>query len=134
MFRTAARYWSPTDNLRDRVWRRLSCRELPPRPRPPITSGSGRAIVHRGTNSAKSLPAKNRSARSPRRPTGKCFARARPRAGTAHLFDRAARLGIDRSIHPIVPRLVAHLTRGLMPIEVRGEVEWLVNPRRTAGW
>jgi hypothetical protein len=36
-------------------------------------------------------------------------------------------MGIDRAIHPIVPRLFAHLTRGLMPVEVLGEVEWLVN-------
>lgn len=42
-------------------------------------------------------------------------------------------LGIDRSIHPIVPRLFAHLTRGLMPIEVDGDVEWLVN-KSASGW
>jgi hypothetical protein len=42
-------------------------------------------------------------------------------------------LGVDRSIHPVFPRLLAHLTRGLMPVEVEGEVEWLVN-RTSDGW
>jgi hypothetical protein len=42
-------------------------------------------------------------------------------------------LGIDRQALPVVPRLFAHLTRGLMPVEVRGEVEWLVN-RTPSGW
>jgi hypothetical protein len=36
-------------------------------------------------------------------------------------------LGIDRALHPAVARLIAHLTRGLMPIEVDGDVNWLVN-------
>ncbi len=42
-------------------------------------------------------------------------------------------LGIDQEPVPILPRLFAHLTRGLMPVEVRGEVEWMVNRTRT-GW
>lgn len=42
-------------------------------------------------------------------------------------------LGIDRQALPVVARLLAHLSRGLMPIEVRGDVEWLVN-RTTTGW
>ncbi len=42
-------------------------------------------------------------------------------------------LGIDRSAVPVVARLVAHLTRGLMPVEVDGDVEWMVN-RTTRGW
>ena len=42
-------------------------------------------------------------------------------------------LGIDKNVHPVVPRLIAHLTRGLMPIEVAGNVEWLIN-RTTDGW
>jgi hypothetical protein len=42
-------------------------------------------------------------------------------------------LGIDRCAVPIVPRLFAHLTRGLMPIEVDGDVEWLVS-RSDKGW
>jgi hypothetical protein len=36
-------------------------------------------------------------------------------------------LGIDRQSHPVVTRLIAHLSRGLMPLEVAGDVEWLVN-------
>src|SRR4029079_3698736 len=33
----------------------------------------------------------------------------------------------------IVPQLFMHLSRGLMPVEVRGDVEWLVN-KTNAGW
>jgi hypothetical protein len=36
-------------------------------------------------------------------------------------------MAITKSAVPVLPRLFAHLTRGLMPIEVQGEVEWLVN-------
>lgn len=42
-------------------------------------------------------------------------------------------LGIDRATTPITARLVAHLTRGLLPVEVRGDVEWSVN-RIEGGW
>ena len=42
-------------------------------------------------------------------------------------------LGIDRRATPLIARLFAHLTRGLMPVEVEGEVEWLVN-RATNSW
>lgn len=42
-------------------------------------------------------------------------------------------LGIDRRATPMVARLFAHLTRGLMPVEVEGEVEWMVN-RGAKGW
>src|SRR6185295_2818496 len=42
-------------------------------------------------------------------------------------------LGIDRAAVPVVARLFAHLTRGLMPVEVDGDVEWLVN-RTAGGW
>ena len=42
-------------------------------------------------------------------------------------------LGIDKEIHPIVPRLYAHLSRDLMPVEVEGNVEWLLN-RQKDGW
>jgi hypothetical protein len=42
-------------------------------------------------------------------------------------------LGIDRRAVPVVPLLFAHLTRGLMPVEVEGDVEWLVN-RTATGW
>lgn len=42
-------------------------------------------------------------------------------------------LTIGKQAHPAVARLIAHLTRGVMPVEVRGEVEWLVNRTKT-GW
>jgi hypothetical protein len=42
-------------------------------------------------------------------------------------------LGIDRSAVPALAQLLAHLTRGLMPVEVKGDVEWLVN-RSDTGW
>jgi hypothetical protein len=42
-------------------------------------------------------------------------------------------LGIDRAAVPVVARLFAHLTRGLMPVEVDGDVEWMVN-RTAGGW
>jgi hypothetical protein len=42
-------------------------------------------------------------------------------------------MGIDRRAVPVLARLFAHLTRGLMPVEVQGGVEWLVN-RTETGW
>lgn len=42
-------------------------------------------------------------------------------------------LGIDRQATPLVARLFAHLTSGLMPVSVEGDVEWLVN-RTASGW
>jgi hypothetical protein len=42
-------------------------------------------------------------------------------------------LGIDRSAHPVVARLLAHLISGLTPVEVRGDVEWILNRTKT-GW
>jgi hypothetical protein len=42
-------------------------------------------------------------------------------------------LSISKQAIPILPRLMAHLTRGLMPIEVEGDVNWLVN-RTQKGW
>jgi hypothetical protein len=42
-------------------------------------------------------------------------------------------LGIDRTAIPVVARLFAHLSRGLMPVEVKGDVEWSVN-KTDSGW
>jgi hypothetical protein len=42
-------------------------------------------------------------------------------------------MGIDRRAPPQGARLFAHLTRGLMPVEVQGEVEWAVNQSEN-GW
>ena len=42
-------------------------------------------------------------------------------------------LGINKEAVAVVPRLFAHLSRDLMPIEVEGNVEWLLN-RQQDGW
>jgi hypothetical protein len=42
-------------------------------------------------------------------------------------------LSITKQAHPVVARLMAHLSRGLMPVEVDGDVQWMVN-RTKAGW
>jgi hypothetical protein len=42
-------------------------------------------------------------------------------------------LGVARQAVPVVPLLLAHLTRGLMPVEVTGDVQWMVNKTK-AGW
>jgi len=42
-------------------------------------------------------------------------------------------LSIGRQAIPVVARLFAHLSRGLMPVEVDGDVQWLVN-RTSKGW
>ncbi len=67
-------------------------------------------------------------------PDGKCFCAAFDR-GRGRLIYLAVpyAMGIDRRAMPVLPRLMAHLTRGLMPVEVAGEVEWMVN-RTSAGW
>ncbi|MFN0051579.1 MAG: hypothetical protein ACKV0T_05270, partial [Planctomycetales bacterium] len=59
---------------------------------------------------------------------GKCFCAAIDRgAGRLVYLSLPRGLGVDRTAHPLVARLFAHLSRGLMPIEVSGEVEWLVS-------
>jgi hypothetical protein len=40
-------------------------------------------------------------------------------------------MSITRQALPVVPRLFLHLTRGLLPVEVAGDVEWLVNRTST---
>ena len=42
-------------------------------------------------------------------------------------------LGINKEAVPVVPRLLAHLSRDLMPVEVVGNVEWMLNQRKD-GW
>lgn len=42
-------------------------------------------------------------------------------------------LGIDMSSTPLVALVLAHARQGLLPIEVTGEVEWLLN-RTDSGW
>jgi len=69
-----------------------------------------------------------------RTPDGKCFCAAIDRGAGRIVYLSVPRgLGVDKAIHPVVPRLIAHLSRGLMPVEVSGQVEWLVNRTKT-GW
>ncbi len=42
-------------------------------------------------------------------------------------------LTIGKQAHPALARLIAHLSRGLMPLEVDGDVQWLVNKTQN-GW
>jgi hypothetical protein len=65
---------------------------------------------------------------------GKSFCAAFDRGKGRLIFLSVPRgLGIDRSAVPILAQLLAHLTRGLMPLEVEGNVEWSVNASQT-GW
>jgi hypothetical protein len=67
-------------------------------------------------------------------PDGKVFGAAFDRGeGRLIVLSVPRGLGIDRAAHPVLARLFAHLTRGLMPVEVQGEVEWMVN-RSESGW
>jgi hypothetical protein len=67
-------------------------------------------------------------------PDGKCFCGAIDRGNGRLIYLSVPRgLGIDKAIHPVFPRLLAHLSRGQMPLEVAGRVEWLVNRTKT-GW
>jgi hypothetical protein len=65
-------------------------------------------------------------------PDGKVFCAAIDRGAGRLIYLAVPRgLGIDQAAHPVLPRLFAHLTRGLMPIEVQGDVNWLVNRTQT---
>jgi hypothetical protein len=65
---------------------------------------------------------------------GKAFCRAFDRGqGRLIVLSVPHGLTIGRQTHPVLPRLFVHLTRGLMPVEVRGDVQWLVN-RNATGW
>jgi hypothetical protein len=67
-------------------------------------------------------------------PDGKCFCASIDRGAGRLIYLSVPRgLGVDKAVHPAVPRLIAHLSRGLMPVEVTGQVEWLVNRIKT-GW
>jgi len=67
-------------------------------------------------------------------PDGKVFCAAFDRGeGRLIVLSVPRGLGIDRAAHPVLARLVAGLTRGLMPVEVDGGVEWMVN-RSASGW
>jgi hypothetical protein len=67
-------------------------------------------------------------------PDGKCFCASIDRGAGRLIYLSIPRgLGVDKAIHPTLPHLLAHLSRGLMPVEVTGQVEWLVNRTKT-GW
>lgn len=67
-------------------------------------------------------------------PDGAVFCAAADRGQGRLVYLSTPRgMGIDRRATPIVPRLIAHLSRGQMPIEVEGDVQWLVN-RNAHGW
>jgi hypothetical protein len=62
-------------------------------------------------------------------PEGKTFCAAYDRGeGRLILLSVPRGLGIDRSAVPALGQLLAHLTRGPLPVEARGDVEWLLNP------
>jgi hypothetical protein len=67
-------------------------------------------------------------------PEGKVFCAAYDRGeGRLIVLSVPRGLGIDRSALPVLGQLFAHLTRGLLPVEARGDVEWLLN-RTSTGW
>jgi hypothetical protein len=67
-------------------------------------------------------------------PDGKVFCASIDRgAGRLVYLSLPRGLGVDLAAHPVLPRLFAHLSRGLMPVEVQGDVEWLLN-RTANGW
>jgi len=67
-------------------------------------------------------------------PEGKVFCAAYERgSGRLVVLSVPRGLGIDGAAVPAVARLLSQLTQDLMPVAVRGEVEWLVNRTRT-GW
>jgi hypothetical protein len=67
-------------------------------------------------------------------PDGKCFCAAYDRGkGRLIVLSVPQGLGIDKSAHPVVARLMAHLTSGQTPVRVDGDVEWMLN-RTATGW
>lgn len=67
-------------------------------------------------------------------PTGDVFCVAADRGKGRLIYLSVPRgLSISRQAIPVVPLLLLHLRSGLMPIEVAGDVEWLLN-RTDTGW
>jgi len=67
-------------------------------------------------------------------PNGDVFCAAEDRGRGRLIYLSVPRgLGIDRRAVPALARLFAHLVHGLMPVEVEGQVEWLVN-RSDSAW
>jgi len=67
-------------------------------------------------------------------PSGDTFCAALDRgAGRIIYLSVPHGLSISQRAVPVVARLLAHLTRGLMPVEVDGDVKWLLN-RTKSSW
>lgn len=67
-------------------------------------------------------------------PDGKPFCTAFDRGGGRLIYLSVPYgLGVDGRAVPAVARLMAHLTRGLMPLEIHGDVQWMLN-RTDTGW
>lgn len=65
---------------------------------------------------------------------GKAFCSAFDRGKGRLVYLSVPRgLSIGKQAVPVVARLFAHLTRGLMPVEVDGDVEWMIN-RTDKAW
>ncbi len=65
---------------------------------------------------------------------GKCFCAAYDRGkGRLIVLSVPRGLGIDKTVHPVFALLLARLTSGLAPVEVHGDVEWMLN-RTASGW
>ncbi len=65
---------------------------------------------------------------------GAQVAAAFPRGKGRLIFASIPRgLGLDSTATPLVGALLSHVRRGLLPFEIRGEVEWLLN-RTDRGW
>jgi hypothetical protein len=66
--------------------------------------------------------------------TGGCYCATADRGKGRVIFLSIPKgLTVTRQLHPIVPHLLARLTRDQMPLEVNGEVEWMLN-RTSSGW
>ncbi len=66
---------------------------------------------------------------------GKTFCAAFDRGqGRLIYFSVPRGLSITRQALPVLPRLIAHLRQGLMPVEVQGDVEWSLNRTDAGSW
>jgi hypothetical protein len=65
---------------------------------------------------------------------GQCFCAMYDRGkGRLIVLSVPRGLGIDKTAHPVLARLLAHLTSGQTPVAVYGDVEWMLNRTKT-GW
>lgn len=70
-----------------------------------------------------------------RTPDGHAFCVAVDRGQGRLIYLSVPRgMSISRHALPVLPRLLAHLSQGLMPVHVDGDVEWMVNRARSGAW